>query len=110
MELFVQSQREENEKLKEICIGLQEDNDRLVGQSDIEGENKGFKKPAKHETLKILKSEIKFLNNKNKQLEEKLKVNEAKSDNQFDNIIRLEEKVKLLKESGKNITAPPKVS
>ena len=45
-----------------------------------------------------MKSEIKFLISKNKQLEEKLKVSEGKSDCQFEHIVKLEEKCKHLKE------------
>lgn len=57
------------------------------------------KKPSKHEKVSILKNEIKFLTSKLKQLEEKLKISEAKENSQFEHIVKLEEKCRNLKES-----------
>lgn len=74
-----------------------EENEFLKGQE----ENSEGKKLGKQDTQKIMKSELKFLTMKNKQLEEKLKIQEVKSDNQFEHIVKLEEKCKTLKEACK---------
>lgn len=68
-------------------------------EEDLTSEpTQGCKKFGKHEKVKIMKNEIKFLISKNKQLEEKLKVNEGKTDCQFDHIVKLEDKCKKFKE------------